>query len=284
MAIIQFSKDEFEAALPVVKDGHPEAGKKLWIETGLADGEYTYDMPISPTAKIKIRSSVRADGYAAETGKDSIRVWLTNLDDDKPLGNKTQSHITRVTNWETRMVDAIRELWKRHVRAGDCPTCGRALGIWKVKKNGPNTGRLFAKCWKHGHFFWLDEGKPKPKPKKQRPVIAPADETEVRNDLEEHKTIKAKTAFLREAIATRTDYAMFALTFIFDRQTEDEKQAADVRWHNTVGFSGVDGEILTSFAIQYLKKGSLSDKQMAMCHKKLTKYAVQILDIFRGRR
>lgn len=283
MSIDRFTKAEFEAALPVIADGHPRAGEKLWRETGLVENEFTYEMEVSATGRIFIRSSVRPDGLAAETGADSIRCWLARPD-GTPLGNKIQSHISRVTGWQGRMKEILRELWKRHVVAGDCPRCGQAMGIWKVKKSGPNTGRLFAKCPEHGHFFWLDDGKPKPAPKKETKKMPAVDLDTVVSDLECHGKIKDKLAYLRAVIEKKDEYTLFALTFIYDRQTEDEKQSEDTRWENTVGFSGVDAEILSSFAKQYIARGTLSEKQMALAKKKMSKYAKQILDIIRDKR
>jgi hypothetical protein len=283
MAIDRFDKTTFEAALPVVREGHENAGQRLWEELGLEENEYTYWVKVTDTAFIKIRSSVRPNGVAAETGKDSIRIWLVDPD-GKPLGNKIKSHISRVNGWEKRMTDALRELWKRHVAAGNCPRCGRAMGVWKVKKDGKNKGRLFAKCRDHGHFFWLDQGRPAPKPKPERKAMAAMDEQAVRGDLEAFGLVKEKLNFLREKIGRDPEYTLFALTFVYDRQTADEKSAEVTCYHNTVGFSGVDAEILSSFAKQYIARGTLSEKQMKIASTKMPRYAKQILDILRDKR
>ena len=65
-------------------------------------------------------------------------------------------HTTRLPGWDKRMRAILRELWKRAHAAGDCPTCGKPKGIFKVKKEGPNKGKLFTKCWDHNHFEWVD--------------------------------------------------------------------------------------------------------------------------------
>jgi hypothetical protein len=46
-----------------------------------------------------------------------------------------------------------------------------------------------------------------------------------------------------------------------------------------VGFTGADGEFLTSLAKQLQKKGYLSPKQMTFVFKKMPKYWKQILNI-----
>lgn len=76
MPIDYFTKEEFEKALPK----HKDTGVGLWSPLGLDKGEWTYAVPVKrkdgAPITIMIRSSVRADGVAASTGKDSIRMWL----------------------------------------------------------------------------------------------------------------------------------------------------------------------------------------------------------------
>lgn len=75
----------------------------------------------------------------------------------------------------------------------------------------------------------------------------------------------------------KSDYAnLKVLLRIYDFQTEDEKNAETTEVHNTVGFSGVDGQILTSFGNNFLKYKNLRPKQMAIVRKKMKKYAGQI--------
>jgi hypothetical protein len=70
-----------------------------------------------------------------------------------------------------------------------------------------------------------------------------------------------------------------ALIAIFNFQTDYEQDAEVTRERNNVGFSGIDGEILSSFAKQVKKRGSLSEKQMVIARKKMKKYWRQLVEI-----
>ena len=81
---------------------------------------------------------------------------------------------------------------------------------------------------------------------------------------------------IRENLATSDEWCYRALIAIFDHQTEEEQEQATTKEDNGIGFTGADAELLTSFAIQYIDRGWLSDKQMAYLRKKITKYANQL--------
>ena len=74
----------------------------------------------------------------------------------------------------------------------------------------------------------------------------------------------------------RRPLAIRALLRIYEDQTAEEQNAGHTRDHNGVGFSGVDGEILSSFASQVQKGRIMSVKQMALIHKKMPRYAGQL--------
>ena len=68
-----FTREQFEAALPV----HKDTGKPVWEYVGLNAGEHTYAIPVTGTNKrITIRSSVKGNGISASSGNDSIRLWV----------------------------------------------------------------------------------------------------------------------------------------------------------------------------------------------------------------
>ena len=69
---------------------------------------------------------------------------------------------------------------------------------------------------------------------------------------------------------------------IYELQTDAERADDNTIEDNGVGFSGVDGEILTSIAGQFLKWGSVSEKQFAIVKKKMVKYAGQLAKIANG--
>jgi hypothetical protein len=70
-----------------------------------------------------------------------------------------------------------------------------------------------------------------------------------------------------------------ALLWIYKYQTPEEKHAQTTRVLNGVGFTGVDGELLSSFAKQIISKGYLSDRQMEIVRKKMKKYEMQMMKI-----
>lgn len=147
--IDRFSKSEFEAALPI----HNKTGEPLWESLGLKDGEYTYRVNIpGALGCIEVRSSVSMSGLAASSGEDSIRCWLTDHHSN-PLGSKVQKYVTRVPGWNTRMTKVLRELAHMAKRVQPCKTCSKPMGIFKVKKDGPNKGRYFTKCC--SNFGWI---------------------------------------------------------------------------------------------------------------------------------
>lgn len=90
-------------------------------------------------------------------------------------------------------------------------------------------------------------------------------------------TKTAKLSFLRDKLASDGTWALRALAPIFSRQTADEQAAEITSEHNSVGFSGVDAELLSSFAKQFQARNFLTEKQMTYLFKKIPKYAGQVL-------
>ena len=91
-------------------------------------------------------------------------------------------------------------------------------------------------------------------------------------------TSKAQlVSMLKTQLATRPQQAIKGLMRIYANQTETEQSSGEVIVNNGIGFVGVDSEILTSFAKQYERKRSLSEKQMTILYKKMPKYADQLI-------
>lgn len=91
-------------------------------------------------------------------------------------------------------------------------------------------------------------------------------------------TKKMQEAYLK-SLLSQDKGARRGLLLIFENQTEDEQNSECTMSHNNIGFTGVDGEILSSFAKQFIQRGSLSPKQMNLLKKKMPKYWRQILPI-----
>ena len=160
MPIDRFSKDRFEAALP-------RAGKTnaLWQPLGLVGGEHCYVIAVQPGVLIYVRSSVRADGMAAETAEDSIRCWLASDSTGKPLGAKLSRWISRVSGWDARMTETFRTLWRLGKKLGKCQQfqpgtalhCqGQMMALRVKKQTSDHLGWWFSSCQSCGAFGdWL---------------------------------------------------------------------------------------------------------------------------------
>lgn len=174
MGIDRFTKEEFEAALP--KD---HAGNSLWepYTESLYSSELEYVLPVRRKdrdyIRIRVRSSIDPkDGIAKMTGKDSIRIWLEGGDQGedyvifRSLGKLKQRYITRVSGWEHRLTEKLRELYVLGAKVKRCPVCGEWKVLRNVKKAGKNKGRVFAVCktceengLDNNQFEWITERK-----------------------------------------------------------------------------------------------------------------------------
>lgn len=98
-----------------------------------------------------------------------------------------------------------------------------------------------------------------------------------------NSSIKNRVTALRTLLAVNSSWAIRGLIAIYNLQTEDEKLAETTSHDNGVGFTGVDSEILSSFAKQVLaKRFAASPKQMKILHKKMPKYAKQLDKVAQG--
>jgi DNA helicase-2/ATP-dependent DNA helicase PcrA len=186
MTIDRFTRQQFEAALPT----HKLTRQPLWQGLGLIEGEYTYAIPVNAYARIKIRSSVNASGIAADSGDDSIRLFVEVIDELGRWhwigGSKPDAYTTRVPGWGGRLTDKMRDVWAKAAKiARPVPTCtcGAPKIARVVKKPGSNQGRIFASHCIHGTcqddaFVWLDEAVPTRKPVAVPQPVAVVEEEE----------------------------------------------------------------------------------------------------------
>jgi Tfp pilus assembly PilM family ATPase len=84
---------------------------------------------------------------------------------------------------------------------------------------------------------------------------------------------------LKHTLATNAQWALRALVRIYANQTAAERSAQTTKEFNGIGFNGTDAQLLSSFAEQYNRRGSLSEKQMAYVFKKMPKYWGQLVTI-----
>lgn len=92
-------------------------------------------------------------------------------------------------------------------------------------------------------------------------------------------TKKATKKFVKDMLNSDERWMLAGLTKIYEYQTVSEKTCGATYEENGVGFSGCDGEILSSFAKQYKKIGWLSTKQKQIAFKRVPKYWKQIISL-----
>jgi hypothetical protein len=85
--------------------------------------------------------------------------------------------------------------------------------------------------------------------------------------------------YIKSQLATNPAWAIRALVKIYERQTLDEQSSGITKEDNGVGFSGVDANILSSFATQVNNGRNLSPKQMAIVYKKMPRYWKQVASL-----
>lgn len=86
---------------------------------------------------------------------------------------------------------------------------------------------------------------------------------------------------IQSLLDTNDDAVIRAMKKIYTKQTADEKKYQDTHIYNSVGFSGSDANIMSSFTEYYEKYGKLSPKQMVIARKKMKKYWKQLLNVIR---
>lgn len=142
--IERFTENQFKDALFSL---HPD-----YQELGLDSQEYCYAIEINSHCRLKIRSSIDSSGVAADTGQDSIRLWLEvwhpNNTGWQAASKKVDAYTTRVKGWEKRLEKKIGLLWDRAIKVQqsveicDCGQVPKAVFI----KKGQNAGRPFSVC------------------------------------------------------------------------------------------------------------------------------------------
>lgn len=90
-------------------------------------------------------------------------------------------------------------------------------------------------------------------------------------------TKKSKQAFIKDKLATNPTWALRGLCLVYSFQTASEQECEATTESNGEGFTGFDGEFLSSLARQYKLRKSLSNKQMQAVFKAMPKYWNQIL-------
>lgn len=83
---------------------------------------------------------------------------------------------------------------------------------------------------------------------------------------------------LQTLIKTTDEYAIGALLKIYSFQTADEQYTGGTHHDNAKGFNATDAGFMSSLSEQFLKKGSLSDKQIGYVKRIILKYIGQLIE------
>jgi hypothetical protein len=84
-------------------------------------------------------------------------------------------------------------------------------------------------------------------------------------------------------LASSPAFATLALLALFDRQTAGERATRMTMERNGVGFTASDAPVLSSLARRVLCGFILSERQLAVAHKRLPKYAGQLARLAQSR-
>ena len=119
--------------------------------------QFRYEVPVTEISSILIYSSIASDGYARDTGNDSIKFVVTLLCDNGEqafVKFQDEKYVTRVSGWErrvTKMIGDLNDTAKKF--AFPIPVhCNRVPLIF-ITKSGKNEGRPYSKCSKC--YKWL---------------------------------------------------------------------------------------------------------------------------------
>ena len=85
--------------------------------------------------------------------------------------------------------------------------------------------------------------------------------------------------YIKQQLGSNSVWDLRALVKIYENQTSDEQAAGHTTEDNGIGFSGVDSNILSSFAVQVNNGRNLSIKQMNVLFKRMPRYHKQIIGL-----
>lgn len=152
MTTESFTVEEFAKVLE-------DAGYR-YDKLGWMNGEMVFAVDLGKQVSIRIRSSIRNNGYAANSGEDSIRLWLAyqgqSLSAKGVPTGINERYIQCVAGWQKRLITQIEKLKFFRQVLGDCRDCGKP-NMALVSRTAKNPGRIFTKCTECGKWgIWLD--------------------------------------------------------------------------------------------------------------------------------
>ena len=91
-------------------------------------------------------------------------------------------------------------------------------------------------------------------------------------------TKKLMKEYMKTKLSSDTLWALRGLMVVYSNQSAEEQAAEFTKHQNGIGFTGTDGNFLTSLAKQYKNRKCLSQNQMHCLLKSMSKYWKQILN------
>ena len=160
MAVETFTPAEFEAALKDMLPGE-------WRKVGLIENEFCWaTMPVQGKEfGLLVRSSIGPAGKSDGAGQDSIRAYIVDGEGEY-WGGRNRRWVQRTSGWRKHTGDMLAALVTQIRQIEPCPSCGKMVKPFTVKKAGPTKGRCFVKCdndaCENPAWRWCDEEKPAP--------------------------------------------------------------------------------------------------------------------------
>lgn len=93
---------------------------------------------------------------------------------------------------------------------------------------------------------------------------------------------KVKKEDIKHLLETNDLAVLRGFIRIFQLQTEDEKVCEETQHHNNVGFTGRDGNFMSSVANQFVQSGTMTIGQFRPIKRRMIKYAGQLTKIANG--
>lgn len=123
---VRISLDDFDAFM----EG------QLFERIDTQHGEYVYERTFrNVDAKIKVFSSISANGMARKKGGDAIRVVVLYKHADKWIPTGKNKRVHRVENWRANLADRIEDV-RKDVHPMPCPQCGSPM-LKREGRHGP---------------------------------------------------------------------------------------------------------------------------------------------------
>ena len=112
MAYVDISLTEMETFLK-------RAFRALRPDKGTQDSEYYYDLKLSPTVIIRVWTSIKTWGGAADVGDDAIRIQFYGSKVNRPLVSGKAPIVKRTNSWKNSLQEKIEDYLELYEEKAD---------------------------------------------------------------------------------------------------------------------------------------------------------------------